>query len=89
MDPIKIRRWEFADFLVEACETPHPQVTCSILLRCNYPDMATSSCGVFAVSWADWRKIEPVNETVPASLMAEVRAAFETIKDQIPNEVFK
>ena len=30
-----------------------------------------------------------VNETVPDSLMREARAALETIKDQIPNEVFK
>ena len=89
MDPIKIRQWRFDDFVIEACETPHPQVTCSILLRCNYPDMATSSRGVFAASYSDWRKIEPVNETVPNALMREARAALETIKDQIPNEVFK
>ena len=87
--PIKIRRWEFVDFVIEAVETPHPQVVVSILLRCNYPEVATSSRGVVACTYADWRKIEPINETVPASLMAEVRAAFETIKDQIPNEVFK
>ena len=87
MDPIKIRQWRFDDFVIEACETPHPQVTCSILL--HYPDMATSSRGVFAASYANWRKIEPVNGTVPDSLMRKARAALETIKDQIPNEVFK
>lgn len=89
MDPIKIRQWRFEDFVIEAVETPHPQVVCSILLRCNYPAIVTSSRSVVACTYADWRKLEPINETVPDSLMREARAALETIKDQIPNEVFK
>lgn len=86
--PIKIRRWEFPEFAIDACETPHPQIVCSIG-GISAAQTLSISRGVFAASFAKWWELEPVNELVPDSLMAKARAALETIKDQIPNEVFK